>query len=78
MKTDIFLKDGKTLSFYGLRCGYVQRAESESEWVKMFMEHEHIHVMAGQHGRAYDTWDTFYSWELGLARKMFNRIKKMI
>lgn len=78
MATSIFLKDGKTLSLYGLNCGYVQRHESDTEWVKMYMEHSHIHVMSGQKGECYDTWCSFYVNELTLARKMYNRIKKMI
>lgn len=66
------------VSGYGLMCGYVQRCETKTRWITLFMEHAHYHVRSGYIGYGYNVWDTFYSGELTQARKLYNKLKKSV
>ena len=72
-----YLKDGITLTRYGLWCGYVQRQEMPGEfgrYKEMYVEHAHIHIKTGMKNQRYDSWETFDAGEFTKARKYFRSI----
>lgn len=68
------LKNGD-LSLYSFLCGYVQEKSNDKWYKKLYMEHEHFHVVYGQHGKRFIIWDVFDRDELTKARKRFSSIK---
>ena len=65
----------KTLSPYGLSCGYVERKENNLMYKIMYKEHNHYHIQSGKHNQLYNVWETFEPDQLTIARKFFNSIK---
>jgi len=64
-----------SLTKYAFCCGYVQRKEKNGKWKKMYMEHNHFHVLAGEDGEKYKLWEVFEYDQLTKARKFFKSIK---
>jgi hypothetical protein len=65
----------KTLSNYGLSCGYIEKKENEIMYKILYKEHGHFHIQSGKHNQLYLIWQTFEPKELTKARKFFNQIK---
>ena len=63
------------LSLYSFACGYVQEKANDKYYKRLFMEHDHLHIMYGQHGKHFIVWDTFDKNQLTQARKRFQAIK---
>jgi hypothetical protein len=64
----------KTLSPYGLACGYIERKENEIMYKILYKEHNIYHVQSGKHNEIYNVWITFEPNELTKARQFFNKI----
>ena len=65
----------KTLSNYGLSCGYIERKENEIMYKILYKEHNAYHIQSGKHNQLYSIWQTFEPNELTKARQFFNQIK---
>ena len=86
---NLFLRDGKTPSAYGLACGYIQHHEREKYGklyeVQMYKEHNAYHIKYFIYKDAYQAifgdrilWYTYEGDELTKARQKFNELKKQI
>lgn len=73
MKTEFYLKNGQ-LTRYALSCGYCESFRNDKIWVKLFCEHGHFHVMAGEKNHGYSVWETFGSDELTKARNLYKKL----
>ena len=67
-----YTKKGE-LTMYAFACGYVQERTGSKRWKKMFMEHNHFHVMEGKLNHGYHTWETFD--KLYEAKDYYQKIK---
>jgi len=65
----------KTLSPYGLACGYIEKKENEKMYKILYKEHNTYHIQSGNHNQIYNIWQTFEPNELTKARQFFNQIK---
>jgi hypothetical protein len=74
-KNNIYKKDGK-LSFYGLCCGYVERFNTDKIWIELYIEHGHIHLRSGFHGKQWHVWETYFPNQLTEARKYFKKLTR--
>lgn len=72
MKTDFYNSNG-TLTGYALACGYVEKAETDTNKKQMYREHNTFHVRAGKIGERTNIWECFE--KLTDARKFYNSIK---
>jgi hypothetical protein len=74
MDKKFFNKDG-SLTIYALSCGYIEKQKDSIRYKTLFIEHSHIHVQSGLHGREREVWEVFEINELTKARKLYKSFK---
>ena len=71
-QSEFYTKDG-FLSYYGFRCGYIERKEANNKYKTMWLEHNCFHVRTGNIGVKYTTWESFDT--LTEAKRYYKSIK---
>lgn len=75
MNTRMRNKDGQ-LSQYAFACGYIQREETETQWLDLYHDGACYHVKYYNFETGEKSWDCFAMGELTQARKHWHKLKR--
>lgn len=64
-----------SLTYYSLKCGYIQHMKMAAQWKELYAEHGHFHVRMGNTNDRFQVWETFTNMELTKARKLYRSIR---